>query len=361
VPGLEERVAKALKGFAVAPPGAPYDLQNVDGTRVLELKTRLQGIRDIDAELLRLSKILADSTGVKQACLLATLPRVTDDRLRTEWTSLERVLKPGIMRRLALIAIGRERPWISREEPTLRRIADAANAAVLSMPHESSEERPPQPTRTFFEVFKVLLNGWLLGKEPASSRELIERTGFSYPTIADSVRRLEGTGEMDGGRKRGVAFRGFPRQTWSQLLALSRSVRGTRAFIDGAGHRPDPPATLRRLRGHLGKGFALGGVVAARYWDPRFDLNGLPRLDLCLTRTSDVPLRKLGLVPAGDASPERVLLVTHVVERRDPLFQPDPKGGIPYADPVETLLDLHELRLVDQAEALIKRLRAMPT
>lgn len=153
---LEARVANALRGFKPAPDGAPYDLQNADGTRVLELKTRLQGVRDLDAALLRLSKILADRAGLRQACLLVKLPRVTDDRLRTEWTSLQQVLKPRIMHRLALIAIGREHPWISREDPTLRRIAEAANAAVLSTPHARSDERPSQPTRRFFEVFKVV-------------------------------------------------------------------------------------------------------------------------------------------------------------------------------------------------------------
>lgn len=355
---LESRIVGALKGFRPAPHGAPYDLQNALGTRVLEVKAHLQSVRDLDAALLQLSKLLADRPALREAYLLAVLPRVTDERLRKEWTSLQRVLKPEVVRRLALIAIGREPPWVSRDESALRRIAHEANAAILAAPRPPSDVRPAPPTRRFFEVFKVLLNAWLLGKGPLSSRDLVERTGFSHPTVADAVRRLGASREIQSGQRRVLALRGFPGQTWSQLLALSRSVRVTRAFIDGAGRPPDAQGMLGRLRQYADKGVALGGVVAARYWDPRFDLNGLPRLDVSLTPAGDVPLRKLGLVPADDAPPDKVLFVTHVVERRDPLFQPDPKGGIPYADPVETLLDLHELRLVDQADALIRRLQA---
>lgn len=357
---IEGRVAAALRDFVSAPEGAPYDLENPDGKRVIELKTGLQGVRDLDAAVLGLSKVLADQRGIHQAYLVVDLPRVTDDRLRAEWDSLHRVVRPDVMRRLTLIAVGRESPWVSRDEPVARRIATVADAVLRPARLVRVEERSaPQPSRRFFEVFKLLLNGWLLRSGPVSTRYLMERTGFSYPTIADALRRLRQSGEIEGGRKRSVVLRAFPRQTWSELLVLSRSIRGTQLFADGTGRRPDPVDLLRRLRKAKPYGLALGGIVAARHWDPRFDLNGLPRLDVCVSR-DDQALLRVGLVPAKGPSTSPVL-ASHLVERADPLFVPDPKGALPYADPVETLLDLHELRLVDQADQLIERLRARHT
>jgi hypothetical protein len=78
----------------------------------------------------------------------------------------------------------------------------------------------------------------------------------------------------------------------------------------------------------------------------------------CITPSGQQFFPNLGLVSADEVPRESAIVVLHLVQRADPLFEPDPKGGLPYADPVETLLDLHELRLANQADQMIERLRA---
>ncbi len=50
----------------------------------------------------------------------------------------------------------------------------------------------------------------------------------------------------------------------------------------------------------------------------------------------------------------------HRIVRAESSFEESP-GSLPYADPVETLLDLHELHLTAQAEALVRRMRGGAT
>ena len=45
-------------------------------------------------------------------------------------------------------------------------------------------------------------------------------------------------------------------------------------------------------------------------------------------------------------------LVIHCIRRAESLFQPG-DHGVPWADPVECLLDLHEARLESQAQAFL--------
>lgn len=50
------------------------------------------------------------------------------------------------------------------------------------------------------------------------------------------------------------------------------------------------------------------------------------------------------------------VFVVHPLHRRESLFA-RPNRGLAMADPVETLFDLHDLRLHDQADAMVRRLR----
>jgi hypothetical protein len=120
---------------------------------------------------------------------------------------------------------------------------------------------------------------------------------------------------------------------------------------------------LDRVRKNLPSNGALGGVEAARHWDPDFDLNGIPRIDFTLqvpgNQTPDLDfLRKIdpSLRVSAEGSPTRNVLAIHVLRRPESYFDADHKDGTRFADPVETLLDLQELRLGEQADALLRRL-----
>jgi hypothetical protein len=115
---------------------------------------------------------------------------------------------------------------------------------------------------------------------------------------------------------------------------------------------------LGRLARQAMPDVAVGGVNAGRFYDPRLDLRGTPRLDLSLI---DKGASSEELVKSLDPALERVesrgeagSVVVHHTQVKEPLYQQDPKGKFRYADPVETLLDLHEARLESQAAELLQ-------
>ena len=247
------------------------------------------------------------------------------------------------------------------EESDLIKVGEAIRDELGNVEAPVKEERPTL-SRMFFEVFKVLLRRSLMGLGPIGVGEVMRRVGCSYPTVADAIRRLERSKEVERRSKRSVELADFPRKTWGEVLALSDSLRRPRLYADTTGKSPDPKALLRRLGTMKPEGVAVGGVSAGRHYDSRFDLNGLPRLDLTVHGKDVSFVRKLDpalkQVEPGTSGTSGIVLAVHNLSRKEPLFEPNTRGGLAWSDPVETLLDLHDLRLMEQAEHLIRRLNS---
>ncbi|MCO5168019.1 MAG: helix-turn-helix domain-containing protein [Planctomycetes bacterium] len=256
--------------------------------------------------------------------------------------------------RLALVAVGDElEVVVPGADAHLEALAALARAAVTA----TATVTPPVPKHLL--ILQVLMSRWLVGQGPISRGELGAQAGATYPTTSRALKRLQR--DVHARSDRSVELVGLPERAWSELLALSHSLRGTVAYRDASGGRTPPPDLLRRLQRLKPPQVALGGVVGAHHWDPLFDLQGLPRLDLSLHAPDGVA--DLGFVerldpalePTSPDAPGSVLVV-HAVRRPASLFAEDPAGGLPFADPVEVLLDLHELRLHEQAGALLDRM-----
>lgn len=332
------------------------DFESLDGSRVVEVLDRKHvQIRELRSRVTGLGVLLARRPRVRQACLVVPAERVSEDRLRQEWDQLCSILRPAIADRLALVALGEDFDLCLPERTgTLVDLVQVARPLLLQ---PTAVELPPQPK--FFAVLKVLLVRWLLGQGAISRGELGELAGCSYPTTAKALQRLGRT--LSTRTKRGVELRDFPRVAWKELLALAPTSRGSMFFADTSGRSPDPEGLRRRLARLRPSHVALGGVLAAQHWDPHFDLHGLPRLDLLVHAAPRLDVGFLqqldpALQPADSTSAQAVLVV-HPLRRPATLFAEDPGGSLPIADPVETLLDLAELRLDTQAEELIERLR----
>lgn len=350
--------APILQGDYAAAGGNRY--RSRDGRRLVEVEVRAQGFRDLHAAFVRMAQTLSRERKVAKGILAAWMPKATDDRIRREWGEVLNLFKPAIASRMGLVVVHPDRCLALGEDRELRKIGEAVRARLGKVEPAPREGRPAL-SRSSFEVFKVLLGQHLLGKGPIAIGELMRRTGCSYPTVAESLRRLEAAEELKRLSNRSVQFARFPRKTWIEVLALSESLRRTRFYADPSGRAPDPAALHRRLQGVPNEHLAVGGVQAARHYDPHFDLHGLPRVDVSLRmREEGFDFAFVGrLDPAlqrVEPGAPGVVLSVHPLHRPEAAFEKNPKGKVGWADPVETLLDLHELRLADQAERLVERL-----
>lgn len=356
---IVDPLATALKalglysGQPIVIDGHEFDVDFVSGDRrvVIQVKRTGGGLRDVHAAAL-VAAMHARALGAERAIVLLCGSRVSAAGLRDDWQRLREVFAPDVARRLGLVAILEEDVVIEPDEPLLRDIANAA-ASV------GGSGLPTHRGNRAFEVMRVLLSRWLLHLGRITVGELQRQTGLSHPTVSKALAALGP--EVERRRDRSVALRAFPSETWAQLVALAPKVRQTAAFVDESGRGGAPLRLLDRLRRAPPSGVAVAGVVAARHWHPGLDLEGLPRLDLSVHAadagmdTRFVARLDPALVPAPPGTPP--LLVLHAVQRADSLFVPV-DAGLPWADPVEVLLDMYELRLIEQADALVRALRS---
>lgn len=315
---------------------------------VVEVKSQIHSSRNLRASLLQLAYFLAQEPEHRGVLVLLD-SRITDERLQAELRLAERALRPEVARKLA-IAIDRNGRFRGLPEDLGGDFQEWLRELIRKQSGEPRTSRQSSDA-----VFMVLLHQWLLHKGPMTTEWIMKTVGCSYPTVAHALRRLGPAVERLSDRR--IQLRHFPKEEWSRLVANSAAVRSTTCFTDRSGQRRSPDSLLRRLS-KLGRSdLAVGGVIGARHYQPELDIVGTPRLDLSL----HAPRRRVdwSFVQRLDPALEKALgrdapiaLAVHLVTRETSLFQPG-KGGVPWADPVECLLDLHEARLEPQAKEFL--------
>jgi len=282
-------------------------------------------------------------------------PQISDKRLQDEWQGIQTLFRPEILDRITLVIRREDNAdqvfgWLSDEErDSIEEVAE----------HERQHAPRPmrRPSEAFFDILRVLLIHWFRQSGSLTSKELSQQTGFSYPTIANALERLEP--HLSRRSDRSVELRSFPKDAWFKLVAQAEKVRASRGYTDRSGRHRPTEVLLERLR-ELGRDdIAIAGVLGARHYLPGLDLVGTPRLDLIVhaRRMGRKPtfLRRLdpALKPAERGEPCQV--VVHTLFRPEPFFS-QPEDGIRWADEIECLLDLHEARLEPQALEFLDRL-----
>ncbi|MCE9581679.1 MAG: hypothetical protein K8T20_04090 [Planctomycetes bacterium] len=315
--------------------------------------------------MFQLSRELNEHQEIHRAYLVLKNPGMSLGRQNGEWGAGLDLLRPALAARLALIRVEEAGTCVVPEVPENRAAADALLPLISEAPASSGHHKPLGAPRSFFDVLKILTHAWLLHEGALAIREIEGRTMLSYPSVAAAVNRLEARREIQRGTDRSVVLTEFPRQSWAELVANADSYRRTSWYADSAGRAPEPDYLLQLLGQRPFPGVAVGGVAAARHWQPDFDLVGMPRLDLVVS-TSVAPTpseiaKSLdpALVPATKST--NVAIAIHDLLRPVDLFVRSDRYRVPVADPVETLLDLYDLRLVDQAERFIMQMRAKAT
>jgi hypothetical protein len=346
VPYVEWATREGVAGFGLDTP----DFVDAEGGLVVEAKDSQGGARDLRAGVAQLA-LQAREHPDARCVLLVVRTRMSAGGVRAEWERLQAVLAPEIAARLGIVVVLDEDAVVIPDDPVLRRVAERA-ATVGTQPKRARVDRS-------YEVMRVLMARWLLKRGRIAIGELGRQAGLSHPSVSEALAALGDAVERTPDRS--TILRLLPREQWAQLLALAPTIRQTKAFVDESGRGGDPQRLLDRLARLRTAGVAVGGVVAARHWHPALDLHGLPRLDVTVHApegrmdTSFVERLDPALVPAPAGAPP--LLVLHALPRAESLFTEDSEGGLPIADPVEVLLDLHELRLVEQSDALLRHMR----
>jgi hypothetical protein len=353
-------------GFRVAG-RRDIDFESTDGRLLVDTKLGAQGVRDLHGALMHLAILLEADPRVERAFLVIRFPRLTRKRAQEAWRQARGLLRPDIAARLALVLLtpSDPEPWFDPNEPSAAEVARALAFGLGSGTDQRLRKHIVDPTSPkFFEFWKVLLNGWLRGARPFRLQQLADLAGCSHQTAIRSLALLERRGELESHTRDTVRveFRAFPRLTFEQAVGLGGVLRKTRWFVDSSGRVPDPAALLRRLEKRRPDNVAIGGVAAARHFDPNFDLHGAPRLDLTLWAPDGAPYDAsfVNVIDPGlRESPDKegAILAVHRLGRAQPLFERRSQT-LPIADPVEALLDLHELALLPQADALVRALRS---
>lgn len=332
--------------------GTDYQPDSVVDDTLIEVKRETDAVSTIRSALLKLAYAVTDRGQTTRGILLVIDPKITDERMYEEEQYAKKVLEPGITKRLGIVVYqggelrGCPEGMTIEVRRELGRLAGAELAKKLTRVHSGA---------AYYEIFKILVHQWLLGKGPMTALWLANTAGYTYPTVRDALRRLGSTIKRESDRRFELAY--FPRDEWAGLVAVSNQARSTVRFADRSGQPRSARAHLRRLEKLCIPNLAVGGVFGAKHYYPDLDLVGSPRLDLsihCPGRHADLSFVER-LDPAlkkTEDTQEPAILVLHFVRRHDSLFKPRPEGLL-WADPVECLLDLHEMRLESQAREFL--------
>ena len=334
------------------PPGFLADA--VLDNSVFEVVSAPRDLRRFRSAIVEIARV-ASADARRHGILVLDEPQISDERICQEWDGIQNLFRPDILARISLVIHrnGAAGPvfgplsGIERENIT----------TVVENVRQHSVRPVRRPSEAFFDILRILLIHWFRKAGPRTSKELSEHAGVSYPTMADALERLEPHLLRHSDRR--VELRSFPRDAWLQLVAQSEKVRASQGYSDRSG-RPRPIEVLReRLRELNRDDVAVAGVLGARHYLPSLDLAGTPRLDLIIHGKAFAEpqslLRKLdpALKPVNRGESAHVVL--HTLFRPASFFT-DANDGLRWADQVECLLDLHELRLEPQALAFLNRL-----
>ena len=324
------------------------------GDSIFEVLIEPRDVRRLRAAIMDLARMVSGNLQ-RRGILILDDPRITETRLIDEWSAMTSILRPEISQRLTMVSGLNE-----ARSPLVGQLSDLEREnvqAVIEHARLQSCQKLSRPSEAFFDIFRVLLVHWIRKSGPTTSKDLAEQTGFTYPTIAAALEKLEPYLHRHSDRR--VELQSFPRDAWLKLVTQSGKVRSTHAYTDRSGRPRSQETLLNRLREQECSDVAIGGILGARHYIPGLDLVGAPRLDFLLRSNHKLNeqdlLRRLdpALKPAKHGEPAQVVI--HTLYRPVSFFDKDVKGDR-YADEVECLLDLHDARLEQQALEFLEKL-----
>ncbi len=323
-----------------------------------QYKYNLHNLRGVQSAIVQLSRAISEDSE-KNAILILDETRISRSRLEHEWNSLKNIFESSVFSRLGILVFSED--YLQEHlGNTSESIIQTAIDIQKKLSIEASDRKQKSKVDAHFEILRVLLIQWFRRTGPIPIQELTDKTGFSYPTIAKSLEKLEN--HLYRHTDRSVEIRSFPRDEWFKLQSSASDNRNSKGFV---ANRPKSiEQLLERLQEQKDQKVAIGGIIAARTYMTGINMLGVPRLDITVHRwdTSRIShlLRRLdpGLREVERGELPQVAL--HQLYRKESFFKIGLEMNI--ADEMDCLMDLQEARLDGQAaellDYLIKRARS---
>jgi hypothetical protein len=320
------------------------------GNNLIEMKVGMSSIRNLRASLLQLAFDIIETPLDEKRSLLLVEPKITKETLSKEWDSIKKTMQAKVFDRMSLIVFKKGEFFYF---PNIPNPAFYSKLEQLISFEKKQVEKHRRIYRgsSFFVTIKILIHQWLLNKGPMTVKWLAENAGYSYPIIANILQDLGSLIERQSDRRIGLSQ--FPNEAFARLLTSSEFDRYTTYYTDYSNQPFSAEFYLRRLEKMNVPSLAIGGILGAKHYSPGLDLVGTPRLDISLHNPNNQFnvdfIEKLdpALKPVfGFNIPANIAI--HFIRHKVNFFEPR-EGGLFWADPVECLLDLHELHLEAQA------------
>lgn len=324
---------------------------------IFEVKTGLNSIRGLRDALLQLVYAISGNKS-KQGVLVLTDSLITASRIMKEWDKAKNAFRPEIVSRMNIVTLKNGNYDYLLKNPD-KNVQTSIDEILLNAksPENISLPKPDY----YYELLKIMIRQWLLGKGPMTADWLSKAAGCSYPTVARAKERL-GSGLISRSDRK-IELARFPDEEWAKLLFDLDKLRSTVRYEDKSGQPRSPEKMLSRFAKLKLRNIAVGGVIGSKHYYPDLDLVGVPRLDLSVHCHQEKV--NLDFVEQLDPALERIdnnsrsaSLVIHIIRRKSNFFEESKQGTLKesllIADPVECLQDLHEMRLEPQAKDFLR-------
>lgn len=322
----------------------------------VEEKTRITSLRVVRDAFIQLAYGFICEGFSGRAILLLIEPNISYDRLIDEWAKAKSAFRPEILEYLSVV-IYHDGQLLSIPD----NLEEELNTALLEVcEKELADKRNPMPKPDYkAEIYKVLIYKSLM-KEGAMTSDWISQTvGCNYRTVANT---LDSVGDaLMRHSDRSVELEYFPKEAWEWLLVHLDKSRMTKRYSDRSGQPRSIESLLKRLAKTGNDNIAVAGTMGAQHHYPDIDVIGIPRLDFtvhCPDKYLNIDfIEKLDPALKEQSDPtKQASVVVHFIRREKSFFTLNP-NGVAWADPVECLLDLHEMRLEPQALDFINYLQ----
>lgn len=315
---------------------------------------RSDSIRDIRSTLLEAVYFLREQGNpLLQAVCVLLGSKVSPKRLAAELELFKAAVDPSLAKRIHLANMQK---GCELELPDLSR--DVARWVQGSVLQQVAKESPRGVSQR--SVFVHLVRSWLKLEPPQTVKAIQEATLLSYPTVAKVLDGLDAQGVLLRTSDRRVGLNMFPWSEWKRWAVSGASKQVTLRFVDPTGLPVSPERMVKRLRADAFPQVAVSGILGAKHYFPELDIRGDIRLDLVALGSveafnTDVVTELDPALELTDQTNVKPALVVHFPEaRRDDNFER--AGETNWADPIDCLSDLYDLRLDAQAEEMIHEL-----